>query len=537
MLSLVSIRSSLRRRAQLELERVQRNPVVFAFNALLVLLGLFLRARGYLFQRHGFWLDEAAWAGLLMKKPLVTLLIRPIGFMTLSKLLAVTFGPSEVVLRTMSWLAGVGTVLIAPPLSRRLYRAPMARLLFVAILALHPGAIDLAKEFKPYSASLFGHLVVLLLVLRYLETQALKDLVFALVGALLANCFAQDLVMAYPGTFLVLGWDTLMRRPRRLFLVIGGALVIVGALGAQYWFIWRHLQSDEPAYWGHKYNVFYVPNQEQGHFSWWFGRYGELAEFPGLRHRYWEMPWLPGRKLKQLAEVDSVLWWLIHAAGIAVIVVRQRFREGLLLLLPLATISLMNTLGQWPFGAFRANLFVLAYMAAVAGMAFDWPLAATYRWVAVAPVSVMLLLPLCAFDQDWNARKRALSFDSDMPEVMKALATLEPEPPRGSHDKTILFLSGRLCSTYEYYLSVNPSTPHRLHMTLRRTFDIRCNRTNQFLEDDILERLPAEGHAYLLHDLSGADLTGLKQRLKDQVRFESRFYIPPHELEELTRVK
>ena len=158
--SFESIRASLGRHARAKQEQVRANPVGFALTTLVLLLGLFLRARGYLFQRHGLWLDEAAWACLLMKKPLVTLLIRPIGFMSLSKLLASLLGPSEVVLRGISWVAGMITLLLAPALSRRLYRAPMARLLFVAVLALHPAAIDLSKEFKPYSASLCGHLVV-----------------------------------------------------------------------------------------------------------------------------------------------------------------------------------------------------------------------------------------------------------------------------------------------------------------------------------------------------------------------------------------
>ncbi|HWP05063.1 MAG TPA: hypothetical protein VNN72_04945, partial [Polyangiaceae bacterium] len=194
MLSWESFRASLRRRAQSRWEQARRDPVLYAFTTVLVLLGLFLRVRGYLFQRHGFWLDEAAWAGLLMKRPLVTLLIRPIGFMSLSKVLALWLGPSEVVLRGISWVAGILTLLLAPALSRRLYRAPMARLLFVAVLALHPAAIDLAKEFKPYSASLCGHLVVLFCVLRYLATQRARDLALALVAALVANLFAQDLV-------------------------------------------------------------------------------------------------------------------------------------------------------------------------------------------------------------------------------------------------------------------------------------------------------------------------------------------------------
>jgi len=537
MLSSVSIRGALRRYAQLRWERARQNPLGSALTTLVILLGLFLRARGYLFQRHGFWLDEAAWAVLLMKKPLVTLLIRPIGFMSLSKLLAVVLGPSEVVLRGISWVAGILVVLLAPALSRRLYRAPMARLLFVAVLALHPAAIDLSKEFKPYSASLCGHLVVLLSVLRYLETQRAKDLLLALVAALVANMFAQDLVMAYPGMFLVLGWDTLTRCRGRLPWVLAGAAALVLALFAQYWFIWRHIASDEATYWGHKYNVFYVEDSQQSHLAWWFGRYGDLAEFPALRHKYWDAPWVSAPGLKRIAGIETVLWWLIHAAGLVALFVRRQFREATLLLMPFVTISVMNALGQWPFGPFRANLFLLAYSAAIAGMAFDWPLASPFRWSAVAPAVVLVLFPLCAFDRQWNARKRALCADADIARVVKALVEQEPEHPREPRQKrTLLFLSGRVCSTYEYYSSVNPRTSQRFHQALRRSFEIRCTRTTESLQAALAESVPAEGHAWLISDGVGGELSGIKQRLKNTVSFDTRFSAPPHELDVLTRV-
>ena len=64
------------------------DPVRFTATTVVVLLGLFLRARGYLFDRHGLWLDEASWALMLMRDPLITLLIRPIGFMSVTKVLA-----------------------------------------------------------------------------------------------------------------------------------------------------------------------------------------------------------------------------------------------------------------------------------------------------------------------------------------------------------------------------------------------------------------------------------------------------------------
>ena len=97
-------------------------------------------------------------------------------------------------------------------------------------------------------------------------------------------------------------------------------------------------------------------------------------------------------------------------------------------------------------------------------------------------------------------------------------------------------MSGRVCSPYEYYSSVNPRTSQRFHQALRQTFEVRCNRTSQNLESALAEAVPAEGHAWLISDLGGGELAGIKRRLRKKVSFETRFSAPPHELDELTRV-
>ncbi|HEV8547516.1 MAG TPA: hypothetical protein VGQ57_00790, partial [Polyangiaceae bacterium] len=127
--------------------------IVLWVTVAVVALGVFVRARGYLFDTHALWLDEAGWALMLMRLPLVELLIRPPGFMAFSKGLAHLFGPTEAVLRFLPWLAGTATVVVTVPLSRRLFGSLAARLLFVAVIALHPAAVDLAREYKPYALS------------------------------------------------------------------------------------------------------------------------------------------------------------------------------------------------------------------------------------------------------------------------------------------------------------------------------------------------------------------------------------------------
>jgi 4-amino-4-deoxy-L-arabinose transferase-like glycosyltransferase len=530
--SLVAIRATIRRVVHALRDRARAAPVLFTVTALVVLLGVVLRARGYLFDRHGFWLDEAMWAQMLMHDPLVTLLIRPIGFMGLNKVFALVFGPSEVVLRALSWAAGMGAVLLAPGLARLLFRAPAARFLFVAIIALHPAAIDLAKEYKPYSGSFFAHLGLLFLVLRYVETQRAGHLVWTLVAAFVASLFAQDMVMAYPGVFLVLGWDTFTRRRERLPWVIVGAVAILALLAAQYWFIWRNLASDEADYWGTKYNIFYTPSAGESHVAWWLDRYRDVAGFPGMRRRYWKLDFLSGPEAQALSAVDLAVWVILHVIGVLSLLAQRRFRLAVLLLLPFVVVSALNTLGRWPFGMFRTNLFLVGYTAAIAGMALDLPGATTRRWFAVVPGVVLVFVPLAVGDPYWNARKRFLAHDADFADVIKALAELERPPRHGK--RTPLILGRRVCPMYDYYATVHPETSEKYAKLLERTFDMHCFKTNEALEQHLPKLVPPDGHALIVTDPAASDPQEFHDQFADKLVFRRRFDDPRTKIEEVS---
>lgn len=496
-----------------------------------VLLGLVLRARGYLFDRHAFWLDESSWAIMLMRDPLETLFIRPIGLMALAKAFALVLGPWEVVLRSFAWVAGIAVVLLAIPLARRLFRGPAAQILFVAMLALHPAAIDLSKEFKPYECSLLGHLLLIYVALRYVETQRARDLVLALVAAFVSNLFAQDMVMAYPAVFSLLGWDTLTRKRERLWWVIAGASAVLVLLLVQYWIVWRNMDSDEASYFGNKYGVFYEPSSHLSRARWWFDHYLELAQFPGLRRRYWDAPWVSPESYTSLRSVDGAIWLVLHAVGLVRLFLSRAWRKALLLLVPIATTSVMNYLGHWPFGVFRANLFMLAYMAAIAAMAIETPSTVSLRWAAVVPAAVLVLLPPILFDRWWNARKRSLAWDSDMPKVIAELAKIEPARENG---RVPLLLGRRACQPYEFYSTLHPATSRRYQKVLKRKFDVHCFETDEALPAGVERYTPEHDHAWLLTDLRAAEL-GRFRKATPGVSAESRYYAYPMRVLELTR--
>jgi hypothetical protein len=115
---------------------------------LLVSVGLYVRLVGVAIGRTiGFWMDEANWAILTVDSPLKDLLIRPIGFMLLTRWSVELLGKWELAFRLLPWLAGLATPIIALWLARRFLNRPAARLLLIGILSLSPLAIDFSKEF------------------------------------------------------------------------------------------------------------------------------------------------------------------------------------------------------------------------------------------------------------------------------------------------------------------------------------------------------------------------------------------------------
>lgn len=438
----------------------------------LVLAGVGFRARGFLFGAHALWADEAAWA-LHLIRHVGDDDIRPVGFMAISRLFAAVASPSERTLRLLPWLAGMTTTLLSPFLARRLFDGRAARLMFVAIVALHPAAIDLTKEFKPYSMSLALHALLLYTTLRYASSLRGRDLAGALGIAAVSQFFAQDLVFAYPGAFLVLGWEALRRRGAHLPWVIGSAVAIVLGLAAQYYFIWRHIPSSESTYWGDKYNVFHVRTSPQSYVAWFFERYRGLCDFPGHRRRFWQSDTFSSDTLERLRNIDVSLWVVAHALGLTVLVMRRKYRVLFLALMPVVVLWAFNLLGFWPLGAFRTNLFALLYFSIVAAAAFDGLPALRARAVSIVPAVLLVISPLVLFEDDWHARKRVFAYDGYFPEVVRDL-TREVRSEPGNGMETVLFGYG-MCGQYDYYTLVHPRAA-RYRKSLDSLFVSSCTR-------------------------------------------------------------
>ena len=441
-----------------------------AFSSLLgalVLVGVFLRCRGMLGSAIPLWEDEASWAFRLRERDY---LFRPIGFMVASNAVARLFAWSELGLRLLPWLAGVAACVLTVPFVRRAFAARSAQLLFVASFALHPVAIDLSKEFKPYSIALLAHLAALLLGLEYRRRRELRWLLAALLLVNVAPFWSQDVVFFYPALFLVLlltAWST--RDRAQLSVVALGTAVTLATLAGLYFFSWRGLVTDvasssEPSVWATKYNVFYDPGSGQSRLGWVLSRYADLTAFPGGWRDAWDAA---ARRLGLqpglLRAALDALWLLLHVLGLAVLFAARRWIQLILFALPIATLLSFNALGFWPFGPFRTNLFLLPYFLAIVCVALDRnetdgaTLGPRLRaGVAALPSLLLVLLPLALLERGWHADKESLAYtlpSRTLVAVQEALRLQAGRPPARAE---VLFVDHFFCASLRYYRTLHP---------------------------------------------------------------------------------
>ncbi len=439
----------------------------------MVWLGIVLRSRGIWFGKIiPLWQDEATWALNLIQKDVGEYAIRAPGFMLLSKLLVNVFGAYEATLRFAPWLAGVMVLVLAPLMARDLLRSPAARLLFVAVLALHPAAIDLAKEFKPYSIALLCHLVLLWSTVRYVRDGRRQDLLVAVIGAFVGILFSHDAVLAYPGTFGLLAWMAYRsRRWPHLGYLAAGAVASVVVLLVMFFQV-----APEPgdwgrgaSYWGNKYNVFFVQGAGQGQtrLGWLAERLYEMSALAGLRRELWTGDGMP---LAALQRGDSALWAMLTLGGIVTLLRQRRWDLAVLIGALLVTMLGFNRFGAWPLGAFRTNLFVLLYVALLAAVVFD-----SVRWAspaALMPAFMLVLLPYLTLGRFSHSRKQTFTAHTALTEAVDEVLRWQGKAPRSA-----LALDGKACDPWRYYTVHHPNKERA--ETFKTHFNARCVRSTK----------------------------------------------------------
>lgn len=139
----------------------------------LVALGVFLRLFHY-FDNRSLWIDEIYLCTSLVKMNLWELATQPLyyeqkaplGFLWLERGAVMLLGKGEMALRLIPLLAGIASLFLFLPVTRR-YLQPAGIVLAVGLLALAPPLVYHAVEAKQYATELFATILCLYLYLRY----------------------------------------------------------------------------------------------------------------------------------------------------------------------------------------------------------------------------------------------------------------------------------------------------------------------------------------------------------------------------------
>jgi hypothetical protein len=459
------------------------SPQQKAFRAALVailVLGLALRALGYLGHPIAFWLDEAFWANRLLKKDLLQLVIRPVGYMWLTKQLVHAFGPTEFWFRFPSELGSAAALLLAPYVASQLFSSRAAQLLLVFLFAVHPALIDLAKEFKPYSFEVLVHMIPLVLFLRYRETKRRRHWVALLLVLPLLLPFAYNMIFAYPGLLLLMLWKGWSQKSRGMVIgALASGALCAGALGTIYELTLHRVKVERSeAYWGNKYDVFYVqskqPSDALARVSWLAEKYGDMAALPGLGRLRWDLPKPLEKWGDELRDLDRLLWIGLHLLGLFYLVSRRRREELLLLYMPLLALIAVNIAGRWPLGAFRTNLFLCVYLLPIPiyGLAVLAGSTVRRRATVGALAAAVAVLPALLWGLGRYDQKLIWTRGHQMPAVLELLQRQRDEhlAKDPGYPRETLILDAHTSHSNYYYLHIHPSSRERNESYFRANF-------------------------------------------------------------------
>jgi hypothetical protein len=441
--------------------------VFWVVAGVLVLGGMVLRTLGY-FELE-FWMDEAMWArNFASGEPG---LLRPPGYAWISTKL-IELRATEPVIRSLSYAAGLVSL---PLLLVTLRFAGLRRVLILFglfILAVHPAAVTFAKEFKPYALELSLHLCLLATAFAYARSARWAPLIGLSALAAVVPLFAWSVVVLYPGLFLALAIVSLRRGDRaKLAATAVGFLVTAAVL------VWMYIdihadRSANVEFWGEKYDIFSVGDGLFARLTWYIEHTYELFGFPGHLKILWFNSAYPNPILAALMAALCIV-------GLVVIVARREWLWALLLVSPwLVTIGL-NAFGKWPYGVFRANLFLLAYSLPLALIGlhaaggwlagrFEGPIVGRLRGVHIVPLFCVLAAVLCL-------PVRPSYFSTKPPEThaatqstrraMEIIAEIERSgrsPFRDRPGRDLLLLDSHAHANYTFYHAVHAETRRRL---------------------------------------------------------------------------
>ncbi len=272
------------------LRRVRVRISVGMLTSAVVGIGILIRLASWRFDRS-FWLDEILLALNITNrsfaelwKPLDHDQGAPVGFLMLVKLTATMFGTSEMALRVVPLMSGIGAMLLFPIVARRILPAHAA-LFATTLFALSPKLVYYSSELKQYSSDVLATLILQALVFRRAGSVSDRSSRYYLH---LATAGAAAIWFSHPAAFVMAGlglvlfsvafWRSAESAIRGL---IGVGLAWLASLAACYVVCLRDLSKNQYLlnYWSEHFAPLPPRNVEQ--VGWYVRAVTDMFEGPG----------------------------------------------------------------------------------------------------------------------------------------------------------------------------------------------------------------------------------------------------------------
>ena len=331
-------------------------------------LGIALRVRA-LSAHRSLWMDEAMLALNICGRSFSGLLApldydqgAPIGFLMLERLAVVVFGPTELALRLVPFLASIATLALVYWFGRANFGRAAAAV-GVALVALAPGLISYGAEAKQYAVDVAVGLLVLALgadALR-LGLSRRRTLTLAALGAL-------AVWLSHPAAFMLAGVGMtliidgiLRRRPTQALVATGLSASWLASFAVIYFLSLKGLQSNKylNSFWDSAFLTFPPASIK------------DLRQYVVVTLGIFEAPFQNTHLDESLTERMAVIAAAAWLTGVIVLVRRGDRGLASLLTAPLAIGVLAAVLHEYPL-RFRLALFTAGPMLLVgtAGIAF-----------------------------------------------------------------------------------------------------------------------------------------------------------------------
>jgi hypothetical protein len=313
------------------------------------------------FLRFPLWEDESFLCANLLDRdfqgltqPLNYHQVAPVLFLWIQLAVVKVLGFSELSLRLVPFLAGLGSILLFWRLARRCLNG-LSRLLAVAVFCVTYATIRYSAEAKPYGLDLLVALVLVTFTVNWLSGPGKKGWLWALAAATpLAVGLSYGAVLLGGGLCLAVAW--VIWRQRRWesvapWAAYTGALLV--SFAALYFLTIRGQEASDLEAMREMWQEHFPPLDSLGNFAYWMlhTHTGDIVAYPA-----------GGSPFQSTA--SSVCWF-------AALIALGRRRQGTVLVLclaPQAVTFVAALLRHFPYGGhIRLNLYLAPFMCMLIG--------------------------------------------------------------------------------------------------------------------------------------------------------------------------